>query len=566
MPKTKRYVTALEQYCLDVCSGKEIAGKYIKKICKKLLNDIRKPYKQWHFDVEKAERPVQFIEKFCYIPSGRLGQPFILEPTQKAWVEALCGFVDDKGLRRYQELLIEMARKNGKTSIAAALELYFLIADGEGAPQIYNAATSEEQARLAYNACERMRRQSGAIAKHVSKRTNQLYCDLNMGYITPIAANTQHIDGFDVHVAVLDEIHAMKDRGIYDLIRQGMAAREQPILIQITTNGFVRNSIFDSQVDYAKRMLDGKLPEDDVNADRFLPFIYELDEREEWLNEKMWVKANPLLGTVKSIDFLRQNVSKAKNDPAFRATVLTKDFNLPENSSVAWLDFDEAVNVLTYDMVDKGFRYGICGFDASDTVDLTCAQMLMMRPDDDTIYERSMYWIPEDTIIQASESGRNDRDDVPYRQWIARGLMRTVDGNKVPKRVLLDWLEELKEQEDLWTYAIGVDPWHMDDSIMHDLEMFVGASRVYKIRQGAITLSQPMKQLRADYKANRIVDNHNPINEWCRMNVMVRTDINNNIQPDKKNNNPKNRIDGFAAELDAYIVLNNVMNDYAQMC
>ena len=193
--------------------------------------------------------------------------------------------------------------------------------------------------------------------------------------------------------------------------------------------------------------------------------------------------------------------------------------------------------------------------------------MLMMRPNDDHIYVRSMYWVPEDVILADMESGkRRERDDAPYQKWIERGLMRTVKGNKVDKKVLIEWLQELKEEDDLWTYAVGFDPWHMDDSTVRDLEAFVGASRTFKIRQGAITLSQPMKQLRADYQSGRIIDNDNPINQWCRMNVMVRQDANGNLAPDKKNGSPKNRIDGFMAELDAYVTLYKVYDDYQNMC
>ena len=557
--------SALQDYCERVVSGEITACKKLRKICERLLKEIKDGYKCWHFDTAYAERPVEFIENFCHIPSGKLGKPFILEDYEKAWVQAIFGFVDDDGNRRFREVLIEVGRKNGKTSLVAAIELYMLIADGEGAPQIYNAATTQAQAELAFNACNRMRRQSQLIARHVTKRTDSLSCDLNMGYIKPLAANTSHLDGLDVHCGVLDEIHAMTTRDIYDLIRQGMASRDQPLLIQITTNGFTRNGIFDEQLAYASKWIDGTL--DDPNSDRFIAFIYELDEREEWEDESAWVKSNPGLGTVKSWDFMRQNYHKAKNDPSFRPTFMTKDLNMPENASVAWLTFDEAVNVLTYDFKKMGFRYGICGFDAADTVDLTSAQMLMMKPDDEHIYVRSMYWIPEDVIIADMESGkRRERDDAPYQKWIERGLMRTVRGNKVDKKVLIEWLQELKEEEDLWTYAIGLDPWHIDDYTLRDLEMFAGNGRVFKIRQGAITLSQPMKQLRADYAANRIIDNHHPINEWCRMNVMVRQDANGNLAPDKKNNNPKNRIDGFMAELDAYTTLYNVYEDYRNMC
>lgn len=444
------------------------------------------------------------------------------------------------------------------SSLAAAVELYMLSADGEGAPQVINAANNLDQANLSYSAAIRMVRQSGDIARHVHKQEDRLYCDLNMGYIKPMAANASTLDGLDVHMAVIDEIHAAKTRDVYDLMKQATAAREQPLVFTITTNGFVRNSVFDAQYDYARRWLDGELEDE-----RFVAFIYELDDRSEWEDESCWMKANPGLGTVKSVEYLRGQVAKAKEDPAYRPTVLTKDFNMPENASIAWLTFDEAVNDATFDMAEMGFRYGICGFDASDTTDLTSAQMLMMRPDDERIYEASMYWLPEETVMAAD--GRNDRDGAPYRLWIARGLMRTVPGNKVDKRVLLEWLLEMRDEHDVYPYAVCVDPWHMDDSTLRDLELLVGKGRVLKIRQGALTLSEPMKRIRADYRANRIVDNHNPVNEWCRMNVAVKADVNLNIQPDKKGMNPKNRIDGFAAELDAYVGLQNLMADYLQV-
>lgn len=546
-------------YFEEVLSGEIVACKKLRKLAERMLHDFEHQGK-WHFDQSKADRAVDFIERFCYIPSGRLGQPFKLELYEKAIIETIFGWVDDDGLRRFQEALVVVGRKNGKTSLAAAIEMYMLVADGEGSPQIYNLATNSEQADLCYKACQKMRKQSPLISKKVRKRQDDLWCDRNLGYIKPLSSKSDTKDGLDVHMATLDEIHAMKSRELYDVVKQGMSARDQPLLFQITTAGFVRNSIYDAQYEYASKWLDGELEDE-----RFVAFIYELDEREEWEHESAWMKANPGLGTVKKLDTLRGFVQKAKSDPSFLPTVLTKDFNIPQNAASAWLTFDEAINIATYDFEEMNFRYGICGFDAADTIDLTCAQMLMMRPDDDHIYERSMYWIPEDAI-EEYDAMNKDRDGVPYRLWISRGLMRTVPGNKVDKRVLLDWLTELRDEEDLYTYAIGIDPWHIDDSTRRDLEAFVGKQRLFNVRQGAITLSQPMKQIRADYQANRIVDNNHPINSWCRMNVSIKADVNGNIQPYKKNADQRNRIDGFAAELDAYVVLCNLYDDYSQVC
>lgn len=551
----------LQRYCEAVLGGRVVACRKVKALCARLLADIHSRGGRWHFDMARAERPVRFVEEFCKVPSGRLGRRLELELFEKAWIESIFGFVDSDGLRRYTEAFILVARKNGKTTLAAALELYMLVADGEGSPQVYNAANSEDQAGLGYNAAIKMVRQSGEISRHVHKQEGRLYCDLNMGFVRPMSANPRTLDGLDTHCAVIDEIHAAKSRDVYDLMKQSTAAREQPLILQITTNGFVRNSVFDAQYEYASKWLDGE-----VDDERFIAWVYELDDRSEWEDESCWQKANPGLGTIKKLDYLRGQVAKAKADPVYRPTVLTKDFNVPENASAAWLTYAEAVNPEVVDMASLGLRYGICGFDASDYVDLTSAQMLMMRPGDDRIYERSMYWIPEDTITAWADDGNRERDNAPYRLWIARGLMRTVPGNKVDKRVLLDWLIELRDTEGLMTYAVAVDPWHMDDSTLRDLEMLVGRGRVLKIRQGALTLSAPMKLLRADYGRDRIVDNHHPINEWCRMNVSVRTDINGNIQPDKKSNDPRNRIDGFAAELDAYVALCDLMADYSQFC
>lgn len=555
-----RYGSDLEKYCTYIVSGKIRACKKVKQVCERLLNDLKNPGR-WHFDKAKADRATDFIERFCCIPSGKLGAPFKLELYEKAWVQAIFGFVDGDGLRRYQEVLIVVARKNGKTSLCSAIELYMLVADGEGAPQIYNVANSQDQANLGFNAAHKMVQLSSKLGKKVIKRDGDLYCSGTMGTIAALASNTGAMDGLDVHCGVIDELAAMKDRDLYDLVKQGMSARDQPLLLTITTNGFVRNGIFDSQYEYAEGWLEGRIADD-----RFLAFIYELDDRNEWKDEKNWIKPNPGLGTVKKKEFLKSGVNKAKNDPSYLPTLLTKDFNVPENNAAAWLSFEEATNTETIDFKSMGFRYAVVGFDAADSIDLTSAQILMMRPNDDKIYELSMHWIPEDVIKRDMESGsRKERDDVPYQMWIKRGLMRTVPGNKVDKRCLIDWLQEVESEYGIYVYAIGYDPWHIDVPTEHEYELFVGKERCLKVRQGAKTLSQPMKQLKSDYANNRIVDNHNPVNEWARMNVSIRTDINDNIQPEKCSNNPKNRIDPFMAELDAYITLYNFYDEYQQM-
>lgn len=548
-------------YYEQVLDGKIVAGKRLKQLSELMLRRIQDDYRDWHFDYEYANRPIRFIEHFCYLPSGKLGRPFEMEPFQKAAIQVMYGFVDDKGFRQFHEALWELGRKNGKTSLSSALLLFALMADGEGAPQCYTSATSRAQASLAYGAVLKMVRQSKMLSKRLRKGTvpergeDGIIFDANMGYITPLTNQTRHLDGLDVHFCLFDELAACTNRDQYDLLKQGMSARDQPLMLCISTNGFERGNIFDDRYDYGCRILDGE-----VDDDRFLPIIYELDSREEWEDETCWIKANPGLGTIKKWSTLRDYVSEAQQNPGFLPTVLTKDFNIPENRAAAWLTYEEAVCDETFDISEMGFRYGIAGFDASDTTDISSATMMMMRPGDEHIYELQMNWLPEASL---TDNGlRSERDDVPYRLWEKRGLLRIVEGNKVPKQVFLDWLEEVKEQYDVWAYAIGYDPWHIIGTDETNLQQYVGKDRANVVRQGVKTLSDPMKQIRADFAANRIVNNGNPMTQWARMNVSVKTDVNANIQPIKLGGKAKNRIDPFMSELFAYIALLRHYDEY----
>lgn len=553
-----------KRYCEDVLDGRIVACDKIKKLCSMMLPRYEEGYKCWHYDVDLATRPVRFIERFCCLPEGKPGTHFVMEPFQMFWMETAFGFVDENDFRQFQEVFSIRGRKNGKTTEMAGLNLYMLTKDGEMAPQCYSAATSKDQASLLYGSTLRMLAQSPQLSRRIRKGTvtsrsqDGLICDFNQGYFTPLSSQTRHLDGLNVHYAVIDEVAAITNRDIYDLLKQATPSRDQPLIVEITTNGFERDNFFDDQYDYASRILDGKAVDD-----TFLPIIYELDERTEWTDESKWIKANPGLGTIKKVEALRGYVNKAKQDPSFLPTVLTKDFNLPENKASAWLRYDEAVNRETFDIKEMGFRYCIIGYDASDTIDLTAAQALMMRPGDDHIYETSMYWIPEAQLEKHRKSGlRKNRDNVPYDKWIDMGLLQTVPGNTIDHRVVFEWMQWLRDELDIYPFAMGYDPWHLqDDSWKDSARQFVGKKRCEEVRFGPQTLSIPMKQIRSDYEHHRFVDNDNPLNQWCRMNVGVVTDTNDNIKPVKANG-PGGRIDGWAAEIAAYVCLNRHLEDY----
>lgn len=551
----------LEEYFTSLLDGRIVACDKMKRVSEMLLNNYANPG-EFHYDHEIASKHIDFIEKFCKLPSGKIGTPLKLELFQKARFQAVYGFVDDNDLRQYNEVLIVEGRKNGKTTENAAVEIDLLINDGEGSPQIYNVATMLEQAKLGFNAAYKMIQQSPLLSKHIKKRASDLYFPHNFGFIKALASNTNSLDGLDVHGAVIDELAAIKNRDIYDLVKQAMGARSQPLLFTITTNGFVRDGIFDSQYQYANDLLYGKLKEPNK---RFLPFIYELDDRDEWDKEEMWIKANPGLGTVKSVDYLRQMVAKAKDDPSFKPTVMVKDFNVKENSASAWLTWNEIENTTKFDFSKMGFRYGIGGFDAADTTDLNSAKAICMRPNDPNIYIKSMYWVPEDVLNQMTQDGnRRERDNVPYLLWERQGLLRTYPGNKVDKRVFLDWFKELRDDEDLYVLWIGYDPWHIDDSLLREFKSEFGKDSMIPIRQGAATMSAPLKEMRADLKAKRIVHNMNPIDMWNLSNAEIKADINGNIQLVKGMDNRK-RIDGVVSLACGYIVLKDKMDEYINL-
>lgn len=552
----------LEKYFTYLLDGKINACDKMKRVSEILLNDYHKPG-EFHFDIDIANKHIEFIETFCKLPSGRVGQPLKLELFQKARLQAIFGFVDDNDLRQYNEVLIIEGRKNGKTTETAAVEIDLLVNDNEGSPQIYNIATMLEQAKLGFNAAHKMVKQSPMLSKHIKKRMSDLYFPLNFGFIKALASNANSLDGLDVHGATIDELSAIKNRDIYDLIKQAMGAREQPLLFCITTNGFVRGGIFDSQYQYASDLLYGKLEEENK---RFLPFIYELDNpQDEWDKEECWVKANPGIDTIKSRDYLRQMVQKAKDDPSFKPTVMVKDFNAVENSAAAWLNWNEIENDTRFEFDKMGFRYGIGGFDAADSVDLNAAKALCMRPNDTNIYLKSMYWMPEEVLNQMSQDGnRRERDNVPYLLWERQGYLRTYPGNKVDKTVFLNWFKELRDEYDLYILYIGYDPWHIDDSLLRQFKSEFGKDAMIPIRQGVATMSRPLKDLKADLGAKKIIHNGNPIDMWNLANSQIKADINGNIQLVKGLDNRK-RIDGTVALANGYIVLKDKYEEYINL-
>ena len=337
----------IREYWEQIQSKKIVVCRKVYKQFKYLIDLLNHPKEPWTFDEDLANIGIEFIEKHCKQFEGEwIGQEIQLMLWQKAIHQAVFGFVNKyNGYRKHKEVLIIVARKNGKTTWVAGEAGFMQVGDGEGGPQIRNLATKLDQAKILFNAFDKMRIQSPNLLKLLTKKNNCIESDFNFGTFTPLSSDSGSLDGLNVHLGIVDEMHALKDRNLYDVVKQSQSARRQPIMWSITTAGFVRENIYDDMYDYAEQVLDGL-----IEDENFLAFIYELDKREEWLDESCWQKANPSLGITKPLEYLQKQVKRAQTEKNYKPTVLTKDFNIRENTVDSWLSAEEVMNKATYDI------------------------------------------------------------------------------------------------------------------------------------------------------------------------------------------------------------------------
>ena len=502
------------------------------------------------FDEALAQRPIDFIERFCRHSKGEwAGKPVKLELFQKAFIQALFGFIDaETGLRRYREAFFLVGRKNGKSTLLAGLALYMLIADGEGGAEVYSTATKYAQARLLFDEAHNMVKQSPDLSRHMKKRKTDLYFMPSMSKLQALARNSDTLDGLNASFVIMDELHGVKDRNLYEVMRQSQSARRQPLLVMITTAGTVRECIFDDMYEHACAVADGA-----ITDETFLPILYELDKRDEWTDPAAWIKANPSLGAIKKADDLRIKVDRAKQNPVELSGVLCKEFNIRETVKTAWLSFDAINSTDTFDMNTFRGAYCIGGVDLSITTDLTCASLLFMHRGSDKKYIHQMYWLPADRLQE-----RVQQDKIPYDKWFERGLLRLCSGNTINYSDVTAWFMETVQQYELFPAWVYYDSYSARYFVE---EMQMQGFTMVRCIQGAKTLSLPMQMLGADLQAHKVNYNNNPILKWCLTNTGIQTDRNGNIVP-VKNQSPRQRIDGTAALLDCYVGLYEHYNEY----
>ncbi len=537
----------IKEYVDQIRCGKIIVGQKVKKIYERLLSESNDNSLSFYFDEEKGERPIQFIETFCKQSEGEIGKPIKLELFQKAYIQALFGFVyRDTGYRRFNETMFLVGRKNGKTTMLSAIALYMMIADGEGSAECYSVATKKDQASKAFKSACAMRAQSPEIRAIINKRRTDMYMPTTFSSFEPLSSDSDTLDGLNSHLVIIDELHAIKDRNLYEVMKQSTSSRRQPLVVMITTAGTVRECIFDDIYNYANNILNGT-----IKNDSFLPVLYELDKTEEWQDIECWQKANPGLGAIKQYKYLVEQVERAKSDLSSKKGILCKDFNIRSNSEEKWLDFDIVNNESTFDIEELKGSYAIGGADLSSTTDLTCATLLLLK--NNIKYVIQHYFIPESRLEEKMLD-----DDVPYDIWEKRGLLSTCEGAKVNYSDVTKWFLKMHTELDISALWIGYDPWGSQYWID---EMKEVGFEMEQVIQGAKTMSNPMKQLEADLKEKKVNYNNNPILKWCLLNTAIKIDENDNIRP-VKGKKSRQRIDGTVSLIDAYVVLFRKMNDY----
>lgn len=579
MRKLKRYpldYNPIREYWQSILAGREVVGKKIYKTYKHLVWQLDNPG-QYFYSPARANHVIEFFENYLHHSKGKLGGKLVvLELWQKALLAAVFGFVDIDGNRQFRKALLIVGKKNGKSTIASGVGLYMQLADGEPGPEVYAVATKKDQAKIIWQEAKRMVRKSPSLLKRVRTLVAELASDFNDGVFKPLASDSDTLDGLNVHCALMDEIHQWKNgQALYDIVADGVAAREQALIFETSTAGTIREDIYDQEYDDADRLISGYEDPEGYHDEHTVAFIYELDSRAEWTDPSCWRKANPGLGTIKNARTLADKVKKAMQNPALVKNLVCKEFNIRETSSEAWLSFDELDNRDTFQLYpkEKRFvwrhlegedwqeielpypRYGIGGADLSSTTDLTAAKVLFMVPGCQKIFVLSMYWLADELLDR-----RVAEDRIPYDKWHDRELLRLTPGNKVHAKYVKEWFEEVQQDLDIYISYVGYDAWSATYWV-EDMKTTFGPTSMIAVHQGKKTLSAPMKSLRNDLFSKRIIYNNNPIDKWCLSNTAYEEDKNGNIQP-HKTSKPTRRIDGTAALLDAYTILQDKQGEY----
>ena len=538
----------IKEYCSQIETDQIVVCEEIRCVYKRLVEEMDYPMGhpfRFYFNEEVGNHAIDFIETFCrHYQGDHAGELVKLELFQKAFIQALFGFLDkENNLRRFREYFFEVTRKHGKSFLSGCIAVYMLVADCEDGAEVYSAATKLDQAKIVYNVAKNIIDQSAELRALVKSTREGLYFKMTRSIMKPLPNESKSLDGLNIHFAALDEVHEIRDRNMYDVLRQGMKARKQPLLGCITTSGFFREGLYDNLHDYAVDVAKGVKVDD-----RLLAIVYKLDSQEEWTDPKCWMKANPGIGTIKSTVQLADDVARAKQDPSYLPTLLVKDFNIKQNQVAAWMPLEHIINETKIDMEYVSKSYAIGGCDLSATTDLTCATLILRKPGDDNIYVLQHYFIPQAKIDNLEKT---QSKEAPYKLWEERGWVTINEGAQVDYSKVTEWFVKMVRSYDirpLWIcYDRALPGYWVPEMEEYGFEM-------EKTAQGPFTWSQPMKEMGAAFEMHKVVYDNNPVLRWCLANTAKKSqnkDGIETIQPVKIQQN--RRIDGMVSLLNAWV-------------
>lgn len=547
-------MTYIEEYDALIKSGAVVVGHWIRKEIRNLIRDMSDD--TYIFDVTEAHKRIAFQEKLCLqSKQPYYMKPITLLPWQKAYWEALYSFrMRDTGLRRFTESLLEVARKNGKSTMVAADSVYDLFV-GEGGMDICCASNDDKQAKLIWKEIDGMRARLDPKSTVTKKTIVEMSNRLRNITVFRLASTTQNKDGYNISKTLMDESHDVDEENgqseVAEACWRGMSSKEEPLFINCTTQGFNRGCYLDQKIAKAKAVINGE--RDDIH---FLPFLYEQDsEAEVWQDERTWQKSNPsLIYGVKKIDKLRRDVEDARHDKATRIHLLTKDFNIPQSDAQTWLmledyDYPQA----EWDVEDFRGALILGAVDLAATTDLASAKALIVRPNDKTKYILSMYFIPESKLTDSSDKEAGAK----YAEWARQGILTICEGNEIDIAGVADWYYKLYKKYKLRPYKIGYDQRYAKTFIE---QCGVYGFEVEMLAQGKY-LSNAMKLTEAELKSKAVNFGNNELDKWCLGNCCCQVDNYGTIQPVKNKTQKSKRIDGAVTLIMAYEMYRRYRNE-----
>lgn len=529
---------AAENYISRVLSGEQVACRYVRLACERHRRDLENGAQRGlYFDPDAAQHIIDFFRFLRHSKGEWAGQIVKLEPWQQALLWMLFGWYRNDGRRRFRTSYWELARKNGKSTIAAGVGLYLMLADGEPGAEVYSAATKREQARITHQEATRMVKKSPSLKKRVTCFRDNLHVRDTATKFEPLGRDSDSMDGLNVHGAIVDELHAHKSDEVWGVLETATGARRNPMMFAITTAGFNQQSFCFQLRDHVIKVLEGI-----VQDDATFGIIYTLDDEEiksgtAWADEALWAKANPNLGVSVSIEDLRDKTIKAKSIGSALTHFLTKHLNIWTNAAELWIAPDKWK--LCGGPIDEEELAGLTcygGLDLSNTLDIT-AWVLVFPPQGECDKYRILcrFWVPEERI---RERAHNDR--VPYDVWARDGYIEATPGESVDYEFVYAQIDRDAQRYNL--VDAGFDRWGAQQIYQwaekHGLTMV-------QIGQGFQSMSAPMKELERLIVRCLLRHGDNPVMTWMIHNLVASKDPAGNLKPDKRKSREK--VDGPVA-------------------